>query len=108
LLHGDLHHDNILHHPGRGWLAIDPKGVVGEPAFDLACALLNPVWLPDLVEDPGRLSAMAANFEKRLDLPAERIRQFAFVYACLSVCWSWEDGDDPEPRLRMVRRLSPK
>jgi streptomycin 6-kinase len=31
VLHGDLHHDNILR-AGGGWLAIDPKGVIGEPA----------------------------------------------------------------------------
>ena len=30
LLHGDLHHDNILFDTNRGWVAIDPKGVVGE------------------------------------------------------------------------------
>lgn len=106
LLHGDLHHDNLLHHPQRGWLAIDPKGVVGEPTFDLACVLLNPVWMPAVVEDGDRLGTMAQSLGQRLALPVGRILQFAFVYACLSVCWSWEDGDDPEPRLRMVRRLT--
>jgi streptomycin 6-kinase len=42
LLHGDLHHDNILFDARRGWLAIDPKGVVGEPQFELGAALRNP------------------------------------------------------------------
>jgi len=32
LLHGDLHHENILFDDDRGWLAIDPKGVVGDLA----------------------------------------------------------------------------
>ncbi len=32
LIHGDLHHENVLLDAGRGWLAIDPKGVLGEPA----------------------------------------------------------------------------
>lgn len=27
LLHGDLHHDNVLDGESRGWLAIDPKGI---------------------------------------------------------------------------------
>lgn len=31
LLHGDLHHGNILSDGLGGWVAIDPKGVVGEP-----------------------------------------------------------------------------
>jgi streptomycin 6-kinase len=30
VLHGDIHHDNILHFGERGWLAIDPKGLIGE------------------------------------------------------------------------------
>jgi streptomycin 6-kinase len=34
LLHGDLHHDNILLSK-RGWLAIDPKGIIGDPAFEV-------------------------------------------------------------------------
>jgi streptomycin 6-kinase len=40
LLHGDLHHDNILSSQ-RGWLAIDPKGLVGDPAWELAPLLFN-------------------------------------------------------------------
>lgn len=35
VLHGDLHHDNILL-GARGWLAIDPKGLLGDPGFDAA------------------------------------------------------------------------
>ncbi|HKA75114.1 MAG TPA: aminoglycoside phosphotransferase family protein [Xanthobacteraceae bacterium] len=34
LLHGDLHHDNILWDATRGWVAVDPKGVIGEPAYE--------------------------------------------------------------------------
>src|SRR5690606_4671155 len=41
-LHGDLHHDNILS-SARGWLVIDPKGVLGDPAYDLANVFINPV-----------------------------------------------------------------
>ncbi|HWN58232.1 MAG TPA: aminoglycoside phosphotransferase family protein, partial [Methylomirabilota bacterium] len=39
VLHGDLHHDNILFDVSRGWLAIDPKGVLGEPAYEIGAAL---------------------------------------------------------------------
>src|SRR3546814_3749922 len=30
VLHGDIHHDNVLDFGPRGWLAIDPKRLVGE------------------------------------------------------------------------------
>ena len=42
LLHGDLHHYNILAAGGGRWLAIDPKGVVGEPAFEVVALMHNP------------------------------------------------------------------
>lgn len=46
LLHGDLHHDNILQN-GDGWLVIDPKGFIGDPAFEPAAYLCNPI--PELL-----------------------------------------------------------
>jgi streptomycin 6-kinase len=42
LLHGDLHHDNILH-DGNAWVAIDPKGLIGDPAYEIAPLLCNPI-----------------------------------------------------------------
>jgi streptomycin 6-kinase len=41
-LHGDLHHDNVLDGGERGWLAIDPKALIGERAYDVANLLGNP------------------------------------------------------------------
>jgi streptomycin 6-kinase len=46
VLHGDLHHGNILDFGTRGWLAIDPKGLLGERGFDYANIFTN----PDLAE----------------------------------------------------------
>src|SRR5262245_24595375 len=42
LLHGDLHHYNVLFDSHRGWLAIDPKGVIGELEYEVGAALRNP------------------------------------------------------------------
>lgn len=41
LLHGDLHPGNILRATREPWLAIDPKGVVGEPAYEVGALLRN-------------------------------------------------------------------
>ena len=46
LLHGDLHHDNILQND-EDWLVIDPKGVIGEPAYEVAAFIRNPI--PELL-----------------------------------------------------------
>lgn len=42
LLHGDLHHDNILQN-SNDWVVIDPKGVIGEPAYEVAAFIRNPI-----------------------------------------------------------------
>jgi streptomycin 6-kinase len=42
LLHGDLHHWNILSATRQPWLAIDPKGVIGEREYDTGAILRNP------------------------------------------------------------------
>lgn len=41
LLHGDFHHDNILLHNNGEYKIIDPKGVVGDPVFDVSRFILN-------------------------------------------------------------------
>src|SRR5437660_1904621 len=39
LLHGDLHQDNILAAEREPWLAVDPKGVIGEPVYEVGSIL---------------------------------------------------------------------
>jgi streptomycin 6-kinase len=92
LLHGDLHHGNILAARREPWLAIDPKGVTGEPAAELGALLLNPI--PQLLErpQPGRLLARrVALLAGALDLDPARVRDWGVVRAVLSAFWSLED-----------------
>ena len=42
LVHGDLHHHNLLS-SGSGYVAIDPKPMLGEPEYDIAPFLWNPI-----------------------------------------------------------------
>ncbi len=85
VLHGDIHHYNIKHSP-RGWLAFDPKGVVGERTYDCANALCNPV-MPELVHNETRLLNNAAILAEALELELGRVLAFAYVYACLNASW---------------------
>jgi streptomycin 6-kinase len=103
VLHGDIHHDNIRHHPQRGWLAIDPKGLVGERTYDAANALCNPESLPELAENPERLLRQAEIIATGLGIDQPRILAYTFAHACLSACWSVEDGQDPRHALVMAR-----
>jgi streptomycin 6-kinase len=82
LLHGDLHHGNVVFDRERGWLVIDPKGVVAELEFELGAALRNPWDRPALFTDPGvirrRARTLADGLRLDLDCPyltlAERLR----------------------------------
>jgi streptomycin 6-kinase len=85
VLHGDIHHYNIRYSP-RGWLAFDPKGVVGERTYDCANALCNPV-MPELVHNETRLLNNAAILADALELELGRVLAFTFIYACLNASW---------------------
>jgi streptomycin 6-kinase len=85
VLHGDIHHYNIRHSP-RGWLAFDPKGLVGERTYDCANSLYNPV-MPELVHNERRLLTTAAILADMLSLEAWRVLAFTYAYACLNASW---------------------
>jgi streptomycin 6-kinase len=94
-LHGDLHHDNILF-GARGWLAIDPKGVLGDPGFDAANLFYNPLERDDLCLAPERIARMADVFSKSMKQDSRRLLDHAFAYGCLSAAWHCEDGNSRE------------
>jgi streptomycin 6-kinase len=91
-LHGDLHHDNIVSGGTRGWLAIDPQGLMGDPAYDVANIFGNPLnALPDIIK-PARIKALTTLFSQILECGQEKILRYAIAHAGLSICWSLEDG----------------
>ena len=101
VLHGDIHHENIRRNE-RGWLAFDPKGLVGERTFDAANALCNPGSMPELVQNKDRLLKNAVILAGKIDGDPARLLAFTFAYAALSASWSLEDGGDPTHALKMA------
>ena len=98
LLHGDLHHDNVLR-SGRTWVAIDPKGYVGDPASEPGQMFFNPT--PYVRPRPD--AALQSLVERRLaawarfsSLDPTRVHQWAFVKAVVSDVWSVEEGGEPD------------
>ncbi len=92
VLHGDLHHYNVLRDARRGWRVIDPKGLIGPPGYEFGALTYNPVGIqhhPDL----------AAIERQRIDiwsettgLSWETVRTWGYVAAVLSACWSGNGG----------------
>lgn len=98
-LHGDLHHGNALHSAERGWVLIDPKGLIGDPAFEYANLLCNPTLAHALT--PGRLEAQLAVIAQESGLDAARLARWAAAYAGLSAAWHLEDGQPHEAALTL-------
>lgn len=102
LLHGDYHHYNVLR-SGDGYVAIDPKPLVGEPEFDVPPFLWNPISAqPATVQQTERrISTFAA-----AGLDRERIREWAIVRGvCLGLPLSAGETEESSPQLRTVRQL---
>lgn len=101
VLHGDLHHFNILSSDREPWLAIDPKGIVGDPNYDPAPFLAN----PKLVETSA-LQRRVDIFVDEGGLDRERLLGWAQVYAAMSAWWTIEDGGSEwQGAIELGRRL---
>jgi streptomycin 6-kinase len=95
VLHGDIHHDNVLDGGPRGWRAIDPKGLWGDRGYDYANLICNP-----------DAETALANFESRVKivsrlsrLPRGRVLRWLLAYVGLSASWTLSDGGDTSQTL---------
>jgi streptomycin 6-kinase len=92
VLHGDLHHYNVLAARREPWLAIDPKGVVGEPAYDTAALLHNPVEVLGTPRPGKVLEHRIDLLSQELGLERERVRGWGLAQAVLAAYWGLEDS----------------
>ena len=90
LMHGDFHHFNILSSE-RGWVVIDPKGVIGPAGYEVGPFLLNP-WEEPLNESRFRAQAKKRIYilSEHLGMERERIREWGIAHAVLSAWWDFE------------------
>ncbi|TDH82714.1 APH(6)-I family aminoglycoside O-phosphotransferase, partial [Acinetobacter baumannii] len=102
-LHGDLHHENIMF-SSRGWLVIDPVGLVGEVGFGAANMFYDPADRDDLCLDPRRIAQMADAFSRALDVDPRRLLDQAYAYGCLSAAWN-ADGEEEQRDLAIAAAI---
>ncbi len=94
VLHGDLHHDNLLwSDERRAWIAIDPHGVVGDRGYDVGPLLINPwrmhdPWRRDPVE---KLAHRRDVLHEVLGFDRKRLAAWGFVRAVLAEAWNVHD-----------------
>lgn len=101
LLHGDLHHENILYSEENGWMAIDPKGVTGDPYFDITSFLINQL---DSKSDPkSTLKLRVDTISEQMGLDRQRLLKAAIALGTLYACWGVEDQADWETTYQCVK-----
>ena len=107
VLHGDLHHGNVLDFGSQGWLAIDPKGLLGERGFDFANIFTN----PDLADASHPVATAPDRFARRLVVVAEtaglerrRLLLWILAWAGLSAVWFLQDGQEARIDFRIAEQ----
>ncbi|KZE69257.1 hypothetical protein AWM68_03035 [Fictibacillus phosphorivorans] len=98
LLHGDLHHYNILKSE-ESWVAIDPKGLIGDREYEVVQYLLNK--LPE--NEVEKITEKRIDiFVENLNLDKERVLLRTYSHAVLATCWTVEDGNYSENFFRTI------
>jgi streptomycin 6-kinase len=106
LMHGDFHHYNILSSE-RGWLIIDPKGVIGPACYEVGPLLMNP-W-GELIDKAGVQQITKRRIDilhEHLGFERERIREWGLAHAVLSAWWGIEDNTGWEYSLAIAEMLA--
>lgn len=92
LLHGDLHHDNILEDDTHGWAIIDPKGLIGEPGFDITALMFNPIGWEQWNDHEAITNRRLDQLSEILGIERYRLWQWTLVFSSLTDVWNLQ-GD---------------
>lgn len=104
VLHGDIHHDNVLDFGERGWLVIDPKRLYGERAFDYANIFCNPNY--GIATDPDIFQRRVVQICQLAGLERQRLLQWILAWAGLSAAWFMEDGEAADIDFRVAEQAA--
>ena len=94
LLHGDLHHDNLLLRADGEYVFVDPKGVVGPKIFDLPRFILNELDTKYDTDDVVHIKRVIASLCEKLHYAQEDVSALFYMETVLANVWHMEDGED--------------
>ena len=106
LLHGDFHHDNILLGNDGKYVIIDPKGVIGDPVFDVPRFILNEFGDEITTELYEKINLIISTLEKNISIPSSILKQCLYVETVMGMCWSVEDGSTPEEYQKLIQNAA--
>jgi streptomycin 6-kinase len=107
ILHGDLHHANILRAAQSEWIAIDPKGISGDPGYEVGSFMMN--RLPAEASDSALreiLGRRLSIFSDELQIKRERLAGWAFCHAVLSAVWDFEESAEWRGTIHLAQLLA--
>lgn len=107
LCHGDLHLENIIQHD-KNWVSIDPKGIIGEMAFEAAAFdLITQAEIKDNAKIQEKISDRIVKLATILGLDFKRLLAWIFLRVILSAQWFVEDKGDPSNMLVLANYVYP-
>jgi streptomycin 6-kinase len=93
LLHGDFHHENVLSASREAFLAIDPKGVIGQIGYEISVFLNDHAWWlegDDCLRE--KLNDALLKFSEAFEIEAHALRKWAYAQGVLSAWWTFEEN----------------
>ncbi|MGH9303551.1 MAG: aminoglycoside phosphotransferase family protein [Acidimicrobiales bacterium] len=107
LLHGDLHHGNVLVDEHRGLLVIDPWGLYGDRSADVAPALHNPLeFVARTTDIDSLIRRRLAIYAEVLDVDKECLAAWCYAYNVIRALWALEDSGEVSERDSDVRTVA--
>lgn len=91
LLHGDVHHQNILWGGDRGWVTIDPKGLIGERGYEVGTWMMNKWGFPNQPDFLELANRRLDIFARMFNEDRQRLAEWSAFHATLSLCWTLSD-----------------
>ncbi|MFI6177798.1 aminoglycoside phosphotransferase family protein [Nonomuraea sp. NPDC051191] len=93
LVHGDLHARNVLRADREPWLAVDPKGYAGDPAYDGGTLLKSRALTLLEADDLGKAVHRVLDvFAEAAEVDRERARRWAQFHAVQAAFWGRRHG----------------
>jgi streptomycin 6-kinase len=106
LLHGDLHHDNVLVDEDRGLLVIDPWGLYGDREAEVAPALHNPnEFVAEAADVDSLIRRRLSIYAEVLDMDLDRLAAWCYVYNVIGALWTLEDFGEVTEKEAGVRTV---
>lgn len=105
LLHGDLHHDNILLGSDGQYVVIDPKGVIGDAVFDIPRFILNEFEDKVTPALQHKINSIIVYLAEALNVPQPIIRKLLYIETTMGACWYVEDGEINEHYEEQLARV---